>query len=52
LTDGLGLTEFDIEMFVDVDCNGQRGAAAGQRMIGPFTDCEEVLKENDRSFSG
>ena len=37
---------------MDVDCNEERAAAAGQRMMRAFADCEEILKENNRSFSG
>jgi hypothetical protein len=45
LTEGLGVTETGTKLFEDVDWNEQRGAAAGEGIMGMLACYEEILKE-------
>ena len=43
LTEGVRMTEADISLSADTDCNEQRAAATGQKLRGCFISCYEKL---------
>jgi hypothetical protein len=45
LTEGLGVTETGTKLFEDVDWNEQRGATAGEGIMGMLACYKEILKE-------